>query len=326
MRIAIVGAGAIGCSVAARLAQAKHDVVLVVRDEARRRAVEQEGLVCTEANALVCATPRAVARLPAEPVDVLFLAVKSGDITALVASLPATVVGADTLVVPLVNGIPWWIRLGSADAVRPIKAIDPQGALLERFAPEQLMGSVVYTTAMMTGAATVSVKRTQSLILGAIVGETPASLVELVGALKMSGIATTLSDRIRDDVWTKAALNLATNPLSVVTEASLGDLCSDPRLLPTVSAILDETWRVAARHDARPLLTRSEMIKRGRAAGGFRTSMLEDYRKGRPIELDAIAYAVFELAEAIGLDMPVARSIADLARFRAARPFQETIA
>ena len=319
MRIGVVGAGAIGCAMTARLAAAGHDVALVVRDAARRAIIQEEGLSCVEEHETMRAAPRAVATLPEEPLDILFIVVKAGDIPAAVSALPDAAVTADTLVVPLVNGIPWWLRLGGADAGAPIRAVDPEGVLLHRFAAEQLVGSVVYTTAMATGPAAVQVMRRQTLVVGEVVEGVNARHVAMLAALSCNaGIATTVSDHIRDDLWTKVALNLATNPLSVVSGAGLGTLCSDPGLLPIVSTIVDETWRLASLHGATPKIVRAEMFDRGRAAGAFRTSMLEDYRNGRPLELGAIADAVFELAAASDIDMPVARTIADLARFLAA--------
>lgn len=317
MRIGIVGAGAIGCALAARLSQGGQDVALVVRDQARRARLAADGLTCVEAEATVHGAPQVVAALEAASLDILFLTVKAADLPAAVASVPDAAVGPDTLVVPLANGVPWWLHMTGSAKGRVVDAVDPDGTLLARFAAHQIVGSVVYTTAMMTGPASVKVMRAQSLILGAVTGEANERIDMLAALLRDVGVGVDISARIRDDVWTKVALNLATNPLSVVTQAGLATLCSDRQLLPIVETVLDETWRVAARYDARPLLTRSQMLARGRAAGAFRTSMLEDHVAGRPLELGAIADAVFELGEAVGVELPIARSIADLARYRA---------
>jgi 2-dehydropantoate 2-reductase len=317
-RIVIAGAGAIGTALAARLAGAGLPVTLVARG-AERLAALRAGVVCQEAAGRIEAAPTIAERIPVEACDVLFLAVKAGQIADLVRGLPLGE-GRGPLIVPLVNGIPWWLRLGGDQADRPIRAVDPDGALLARFRPGQLVGAVVYTTAMLTGPAQVRVMDRQRLVLGAVVpgAEVEARLSALVAVLQAAGVDTLLSRNIRDDVWTKVALNMATNPLSVVTEAALGDICAHDDLLPLVSSMLDEVWRVAARHDARPSITRSEMIARGRRAGEFRTSMLEDWRKGRPIELGAIADAVLELGADMHVDLPVSRAIAHLARYRAA--------
>lgn len=316
LRIAIVGSGAIGCAMAAGLAHGGHAVSLVVRDAARAALLRAQGLVCRDRGHTSLTHPAIVPALPEEAFDLLVLAVKADQLPAAVAALPSTL-GPQTPVLPLVNGIPWWFRRDADGHFQPIRAIDPDGALARRFAPEQIVGSVVYTNAMSEGPGAVRVLHGQSLVLGAPDEAGQPMAAALAQVLRACDMAVELCPTIYDAVWTKVALNLATNPLSVVTGAMLGDMCSDDRLLPTISAILDETGRVAARYDARPMLTRSAMLARGRAAGAFRTSMLEDYLKGRPLELSSIADAVFELAEAVGLDLPVTRSVVDLARFQA---------
>lgn len=311
-RFAIVGAGAIGCALAARLAYAGQDVTLVVRDTARAELIARQGLVCQEAGGSFTAWPSVVPAVPDEAFDVLVMAVKADDLPMVAASLPASI-NAGTLVMPLVNGIPWWM----AQAGETVRAVDPDGILLRRFVPDQIVGSVVYTTAMVAGPASVRVMNGQRLVIGAVEPERVSAIAVLGDVLRGCGIDVEVTDGIVDAVWNKVALNLATNPLSVVTGAPLGQLCSDARLVPIVSNILDETWRVAARYNARPRMTREEMLGRGRAAGDFRTSMLEDYRKGRPLELSSIADAVFELAARIGMDLPVSRAVVDMVRFHA---------
>jgi 2-dehydropantoate 2-reductase len=316
MRFAIVGAGAIGCALAARLAHAGQDVTLVVRDAARAALIARHGLACQETSGACVARPAVAQAVPDEEFDVLVMAVKADDLPVVAAALPPGI-GPKTLVMPLVNGIPWWLggmRAGGADTIR---AVDPDGILQRRFAPAQIVGSVVYTKAMATGPAAVEVVGGQKLVIGALVPERAPAVAALARVLCDCGVDVEVSAGIVDAVWNKVALNLATNPLSVVTGAGLGQMCGDRRLVPIVSNILDETWRVAARYNARPQMTREEMLGRGRAAGDFRTSMLEDYLKGRPLELSSIADAVFELADGIGMDLPVSRAIVDMARFRA---------
>lgn len=314
MRFAIVGAGAIGCALAARLAQAGQDVTLVVRDAARAAGIVRSGLVCEEPSASFTAWPRVVSALPDEAFDVLVMAVKADDLPAAAATLPAAI-GPQTLVMPLVNGIPWWLAQAGGGAT--VRAVDPDGILQRCFVPGQIAGSVVYTTAMMSGPASVRVTSGQRLVIGALEAGSTAAIATLGEVLRGCGVDVEVTGSIVDAVWNKVALNLATNPLSVVTGAPLGQLCSDERLVPIVSNILDEAWRVAARYNARPGMTREEMLGRGLAAGDFRTSMLEDYRKGRPLELSSIADAVFELAERIGMDLPVSRAVVDMVRFHA---------
>lgn len=313
MRFVIVGAGAIGCALAGRLAHAGQDVTLVVRNPARAALIAEQGLTCEEASGAFTAWPRIAPCVPDSHVDVLAIAVKAGDLPSVTAALPPAI-GPQTLIMPLVNGIPWWLA-GEGDET--IHAVDPEGILRYRFVPQQIVGTVVYTTAMASGPAKVRVVNGQKLVVGLPRPERGTDLADLAATLRAAGVEVEVTPSIIDAVWNKVALNLATNPLSVVTGAPLDQLCSDERLMPIVSNILDETWRVASRYNARPQMTRDDMLARGRAAGAHRTSMLEDYRKGRPLELPAIADAVFELAARIGIDLPVSRAVVDMVRFQA---------
>jgi 2-dehydropantoate 2-reductase len=111
MTFVVVGAGAIGSAIAARLAHGGQDVTLVVRDAARAALIERDGVTCEEAGATITGHPAVSDRVPDAPADVLVLAVKAADLPGVAATLPAAI-GRDTLVMPLVNGIPWWFRLG----------------------------------------------------------------------------------------------------------------------------------------------------------------------------------------------------------------------
>lgn len=239
MRFVVLGAGAIGCSLAARLAHAGADVTLVVRDPARAALIAEQGLTCHEAATSYVAHPRVAQTVPDGPVDVLAIAVKAGDLPTVAASLPQSI-GPQTLVMPLVNGIPWWLAGAGGETIH---AVDPEGILQHRFVPEQIVGSVVYTTAMAEGPAAVRVMNSQKLVIGALRPDRNAAVAALAETLRGCGIEIEASGNIVDAVWNKVALNLATNPLSVVTGAPLGQLCSDERLVPIVSNILDETWR-----------------------------------------------------------------------------------
>jgi 2-dehydropantoate 2-reductase len=125
--------------------------------------------------------------------------------------------------------------------------------------------------------------------------------------------------QIRSALWTKVAFNLATNPLSVISEATLIEQFTDPHLLPIVTAVIEETLRVAAAYGVPASLTLEEMLVIGRRAGRFETSMLQDYRAGRMLELDAIGRAVLDLAGRMSLTMPATDILVALCAHRAVR-------
>jgi 2-dehydropantoate 2-reductase len=139
----------------------------------------------------------------------------------------------------------------------------------------------------------------------------------LAAALGGAGIDTVATDAIRDAVWTKVVANLASNPLSVVSGATLGELFGGPELREIVVATIQEAMLVGAAYGARFALDPQGLIEMGAQRGAFRTSMLQDFELGRPLELAAICDAVLELAARHGIAMPMTSAIAALVRFRA---------
>jgi 2-dehydropantoate 2-reductase len=331
-RICVAGVGAVGTTVATRLAAAGEHVSLLARGA--RLAQLRRGLELDVAGETVTAHADVSDRPEFGIQDIVIVATKAPSLAALVPTL-LPLIGAHTLVVPLVNGIPWWYFQGGDGrfAGANVSAVDPDGTLARSIDPACIVGCVVYLTASLAPTGRATVIGGQRLIVGEITsgastsGETRGGhsdggvstrIETLAALLRRAGLETTASTRIRNDLWTKVALNLATNPLSVVTEATLLDLFTDPRLLPIVRAVLEEASRVARGYGAEPL-SLSEMQDTGRRAGAFETSMLQDYRAGRPLELDAIGSSVLELARKIGEHMPATQLIVDLCAHRAAR-------
>jgi 2-dehydropantoate 2-reductase len=318
-RICVAGVGAVGTTIAARLTAAGETVSLLARGP-RLAQLRLDGLRVDFGKESMAARPRAGDRPDFGIQDIVFIATKAQGLAELLPTL-GPLIGPQTLVAPLVNGIPWWYfqKAGGAFEGDTVAAVDPRGMLLDSIAAERIIGCVVYFTAQLLPSGSVSVMGDQRLVVGEISHGASARADALSSLLSRAGITVKSSERIRDDLWTKVALNLATNPLSVVTEATLLDQFTDSKLLPIVRAVLEETARVALGHDARFTMSLDEMIATGRRAGPFETSMLQDYRAGRPLELDAIGASVLELAHKISQTMPTTRLIVDLCAHRAAR-------
>jgi 2-dehydropantoate 2-reductase len=350
-RICVAGVGAVGSTIAARLLAAGHEVRLLARGT-RLAQLRTRGLEVNFAGERFTAPVTASDHAEFGVQDIVFTAAKAHGLEALLPQLEP-LIGPHTLLVPLVNGIPFWYFHGTHGrfAGDTVAAVDPRGALhdLLRETPSDargsagalgaahLLGCVLYVTARLEPTGEVAVMGGQRLVVGDIdagaatdaASSAPGAFppaaaphaAELAALLSRAGLATTATPRIRDSLWTKVALNLATNPLSVVTGATLVDMFTDPRLLGVVSAVLTETARVAEGHGATATMTLDEMLATGRNAGAFETSMLQDYRAGRPLELGAIASSVLELADKIGEQMPTTRIIVDLCAHRASREY-----
>lgn len=319
-RVGVVGAGAIGAVVAGLLATAGAQVS-VVELGARREVIARDGLRFQIGDA-----PAQSLALPVGDAtdvgvqDVVFLAVKSHVLpSALAGAMP--MIGPQTQVVPLVNGVPWWYFVGTQArfARTHVETVDPGAKAQQLLQPEQLIGSVVYITAALTVQGVAHATGPQRLVIGEVLGGASTRTQALAALLERAGIATKLSDDIRRDVWTKVALNLATNPLSVVAEAHLADQFNRDDLRNAVDAVLHETVALAGLYGVQPSMDLEQMIATGKRVGAFDTSMLQDYRAGRPLELGAIGQAVLELAEQAGHAMPVARSMVGLAAYKAQR-------
>ncbi|MET0289086.1 MAG: 2-dehydropantoate 2-reductase [Pseudoxanthomonas sp.] len=319
MKVTVIGAGAIGSVVAGLLAGAGAQVNVVERGS-RREVIARDGLryrLGDQPLAQASVHLADAADLPVQ--DVVFLAVKSHVLPVVLADIGG-LLGAHTRVVPLVNGVPWWYFHGQAGAtVRHVETVDPGARALQALAPSHLVGSVVYITAALAADGVAHATGPQRLVIGDVLGGITAHTRALGQRLDAAGITTRLSEDIRSDLWTKVALNLATNPLSVVSESHLDAQFNRPDLRASVDAVLCEAIGLAQHYGVQPSMPFDDMIATGQRVGAFATSMLQDYRAGRPLELAAIGYAVLELAEQAGHAMPVARSIVGLAAYKSER-------
>ncbi|WP_138468628.1 ketopantoate reductase family protein [Poseidonocella sp. HB161398] len=309
-RIAIIGAGAIGSVLAARLCGAGLDVTLVARG-ARLDEIARDGIRLADLTGAHHARP-AVATALQEPADALFLCVKAAALEPAIRQNLAGI-GPQTRVIPLVNGIPWWFfdDLGHA-----VEAVDPGGRLLSMVPFEQIVGAVTMMTASFGDGGLVSTIPHQ-LALGPTVPDGPRP-VDLADALDAAGIAVDRADYVRPLVWQKLGLNLATNPLSALTGETLAEIAANPASLARATALAQELEALAAAWGARVDVSDGLGAKLARA-GDFRTSMLQDAEAGRPLELAPIVHAPLELAAARSIPMPETRRLlADLTARRAA--------
>lgn len=328
MRISIVGAGAIGTTIAVRLAMADHHVSVLARG-ATLQAIRERGLRLHDLEGTHTARP-AASDDPAAlgPQDIVFVCTKT---TALAEVLPllGPMLGPDTIVVPAINGFPWWFSDGSSGSSsggagaqperRPLATLDPDGVLARAVPAAQLVGCVVYITAETLAPGVVRANNPHRLIVGEIDHRASPRAQQLAVVLSGAGIATEATASIRDVVWTKVLSNLSSNPLSVLTGATLEQIYGLPSMRPLVKKILGEAMLTAAAYGARLPFDPDTFIARGAGMGAVRTSMLQDYEAGRPLELAAIGDAVLELAARKGIPMETTADIIALARLRSER-------
>lgn len=314
MRVAVVGAGAIGGLVAARLALAGTPVSVVARG-ATALAIRSHGLSLVQADGTAMRVHPTVAVDPAElgEQDMVVLAVKAYQLPAAAERL-GPLLGPRTCVVPLVNGIPWWYSHGIGDW--DIPSLDPEGCLRRAIAPQRIVGCTVHIGAEAPSPGRIRHIVNNRLILGELDGSDSSRLAALLDLLGGAGFAAQPTPRIRDAVWAKLWGNIAFNPLSVLTGATMAALCGDPGSRRVAHRMMDEARRIGTAYGAAFDGDIESRIAAAGRLGAFKTSMLQDFARGRPLELDAILGSVIELGRRAGIAAPTLETVLVLVALR----------
>ncbi|QUX96481.1 2-dehydropantoate 2-reductase [Marinomonas sp. CT5] len=321
MNICIAGAGAIGCTLAARLTKSGQNVNVLARG-ATLETLQKKGIHLTDidgehqVNVMASDSAEDIG-----PQDLIFICSKAPALPTML-KLITPMVHEKTIVIPVVNGIPWWYFQGiegrfSGDT---IQAIDPEGSVSKLLPYNHLIGCVVFITAYRNSPGVVTSTNPHLIVFGELNHEISERLEQVRKVIEDAGIEARATDNIRDQIWTKVAANITSNPLSVVTKGTLEQLYSDTRLKPLVRKVLDEVLLVAAAYGGRIRFDPHTFMELGAGMGAVKTSMLQDYEAGQPLELDAIGYAVLELANKVSIPMTATQQLLDLTHFIASHP------
>jgi 2-dehydropantoate 2-reductase len=305
MRIAIVGAGAIGGFLAARLAASGHEVTLVARG-AQLAALSRNGLKLIERDGRA-ATHRlpVVERLAdAGSQDYVVLAVKAHQVEPLTADLAR--LPAATTLVPMQNGIPWWYfqRHGGPHEARAVRAVDPSGKLAATLDPARLIGCVVYPAGELVAPGIVRHVEGERFPLGELDGAPTPRVQALSEAMTDAGLKAPVLPDIRAEIWLKLWGNLVFNPLSALTRTTLDRICAEPLTRGLAAAMMAEAQEVASRLGITFRVSIERRIEGAARVGAHKTSMLLDVEAGRATEIDALLGAVIELARLTETPVP----------------------
>jgi 2-dehydropantoate 2-reductase len=317
--ICVFGAGAIGGYMAAKLAAAGTPVSLVARGP-HLAAVQQNGLVLQSNGERIVTHPRAVAHgSEIGPQDYLVITLKAHSLEPALPQL-APLVGPATTIVSAVNGVPWWYTygLGGPFEGRRIHSVDPNGALAAALPPAQCLGSIVYPAATVPSPGVIDHTYGDRFSLGEPSGDKSDRAATLSALLIAAGMKAPVRPRIRDELWIKLWGNMAFNPISVLTMATLDVITGDPGTRAVCRAMMLEGQAVAEALGVRFAIGVDKRIEGGAEVGRHKTSMLQDLELGRPLEIEAILGAVVEMAEWTGVPMPISQSVLALVRQRAA--------
>jgi 2-dehydropantoate 2-reductase len=317
-KICIYGAGAIGGWIGAGLAGAGAQVSVVARG-ATLQAIQTHGLRLRRGE-VVTAYPVTASASPAElgVQDLVVVAVKAPALADVARHL-APLIGPDTLVLPAMNGVPWWFlqSFGGAYAGARLKAVDPTGEIEAAIAPQHVIGCVVHCSSSVAEPGLIQHNFGNGLIVGEPSGQVTPRVQALAKLLTEAGFATTLSQHIQKDIWYKLWGNMSVNPVSAFTGATTDLIMGDELVRNFVSSVMLEAKEIGARIgipiDQQPSDRHAITLK----LGAFKTSMLQDVEAGRAVELDGIVTVVRELGQLTGVPTPFTDALLGLARLHA---------
>ncbi len=307
MRICIVGAGAIGGYLGAKLALAGAQVTLIARG-AHLEAIQRDGISVEYADGRrETARPAlATADMAAAGIhDYVIAAVKAQSLPALAAPMRA-LYGPDTAVVYAQNGIPWWYfyHHGGEHEGRRLETVDPGGLIAASTEPERVIGCVVYPAAELARPGLIRHIEGNRFTLGEPSGERTERVSRLAQLMVSAGLKAPVRPRIRNELWVKLWGNLAFNPISALTRATLDAIINEPLTRALAAAMMAEARQIAEALGVEFGISIDQRIKGAEEVGAHKTSMLQDIEAGRPTEIDAMVGAVTELGRLVGLPTP----------------------
>ncbi len=312
MKIAVVGAGAIGGYLGAKLARAGEEVTFIARNR-NLEAINARGfrLILEDGTEEHAPTARAVQHMAeAGPQDAVLITLKAHQVRDVLPGL-RELFGPKTMVVTMINGIPWWYfhKLAGPYEGRRLDSVDPGGVIAEHIEPERIIGSVVYPASELVEPGVVKVIEGNRFTLGELDGERSERIDALSQAMMRAGFKAPVSRDIRSELWIKLWGNLSFNPISALTHATLEQICRFGPTRALAASMMREAQTVAEALGVRFKITLEQRIAGAEAVGAHKTSMLQDVEHGRALELEALVGSVVELGRITGTPTPTIDAI-----------------
>jgi 2-dehydropantoate 2-reductase len=298
MKIAIIGAGAIGGYVGVKLALASEDVTFIVRG-ANLDAIRKNGmkLVMSDGSEHIASRVTATNDYAAAGAqDIVILAMKAHQVEAVANDVPK-LYGPDTIVVTMQNGIPYWYfhKHGGELAGSIVRSVDPAGIIASNIPPERVIGCVVYPASELIAPGIVKHIEGDRFPVGELDGSTSARVGRLSECFTQAGFKAPVLDDIRAEIWLKLWGNLTFNPISALTRSTLVDICQYPRTRELAAAMMTEAQAIAHKLGISFRVGLEKRIAGAEKVGKHKTSMLQDVEAGRAPEIEALVGAVVEL-------------------------------
>jgi 2-dehydropantoate 2-reductase len=316
VKICVVGVGAIGGFLGTRLALDPNNTVTALARRATLVALRDHGWRLHQDGELLHAPAAAPADDARElgPQDLVIVAVKSQALPALAPAL-TPLLSPDTIVLPAMNGVPWWFSVGVAPLeAGPLESVDPGGHIAAAIPVGHVVGCVVHAAASVSEPGVTTHRMGRGLIIGEPQGSGSARVKRLGETLVRAGFEVTCSPRIRYDVWYKLWGNMTMNPVSALTGATTDRLLDDDLVRTFCAGAMREAAAVGARIGCDVRESPDDRQAVTRRLGVFKTSMLQDVEASRTLELDALVGAVREIGARVGIATPMTDALFGLTR------------
>jgi 2-dehydropantoate 2-reductase len=315
MKICIVGAGAVGGFIGTRLAAAGRADVSALARGATLAALRQHGWRLRSGDTLTQTSARASDQPAAlGPQDLVIIAVKGPALSSVAQSL-VPLLGPRTMVMPAMNGVPWWFCQSRPEfANEGLHSVDPGGAIASAIAPQRVLGCVVHASCATPEPGLVHHRMGQGLIVGEPAGGSSERVNAVAELLAHAGFDATASQDVRYDIWYKLWGNMTMNPVSALTGATMDRLLADPLVRNFCSSAMQEAAAIGERIGCSVKQSPEDRHAVTAKLGAFKTSMLQDVQAQRPIELDAVLGVVHEMGQRLGLPTLNIAALLGLAR------------
>jgi 2-dehydropantoate 2-reductase len=320
MKIAIVGAGAIGGYLGVKLAQSGVDVTFIARGE-NLKAIQTHGmrLIAEDGTDLVAqnVTATTIAESIANKTvfDYIFLTMKSHQVAPIAMDVKQ-LCGLNTAIVTMQNGLPWWYfyQLEGAFKGTQLSSVDPDALLWNSLGPERVIGSVVYPAAELISPGVVKLIEGNRFTLGEPSGEKSERVLKLAQLMIAAGFKTPVSNDIRSELWVKLWGNLTFNPVSALTHSTLELICQFPLTRELATSMMQEAQSVGDRIGVHFKISIEKRIAGAEGVGAHKTSMLQDIEQGKAPELEALLGSVVELGRIAAVPTPTLQTVYALMR------------
>ena len=312
MRVCIVGAGAIGGLLGVRVSLSGQPVSVLARGE-NLAAIRANGLKLIEPDgSTLVATELEASDNFADlgPQDMVVLALKAHQISEIAHQLPS-LYDDTTVVVPLQNGVPWWFfqKFPGPYEGRRLQALDPDGTIEQHIPAARIVGAIAYPAAEREGPGVIRLVEGDRFPVGELDGERSDRATEIAQVLTSAGFKARVLTDIRSHLWIKAWGNLAMNPISALTGATLAGICRFPATRSLAAQMMQEAGEVADKLGLHLRLSVEQRIEGAEKVGEHKTSMLQDVEAGRPLEIDPLIGSFVELGELTGTPMPATQTV-----------------